>query len=47
MGSLYSIDVSLERLGLDYVDILQVHDIEFAPSVDYLLTETLPALQKV
>lgn len=32
-----SIDESLERLQLDYVDILQCHDIEFG-SLDQVLT---------
>ena len=35
---------SLERLNLDYVDVIQVHDIEFAPSLDIILTQTLPEL---
>ncbi|KAK3854728.1 hypothetical protein Pcinc_038813 [Petrolisthes cinctipes] len=37
----------LQLLGLDYVDVIQVHDLEFAESVDIILKETLPALQKV
>jgi len=41
-----SIDESLERLGLPSVDLLQVHDVEFSPSIDLILNETLPALQK-
>ncbi|CAL7948245.1 unnamed protein product [Xylocopa violacea] len=35
---------SLELLGLDYVDIIQVHDIEFAPTLDIIITQTLPEL---
>ncbi|KAK1300061.1 L-galactose dehydrogenase [Acorus calamus] len=42
-----SIDESLQRLRLDYVDILNCHDIEFAPSLDQIITETIPALQKI
>ncbi|XP_067005452.2 uncharacterized protein [Anabrus simplex] len=42
----WSIDHSLKLLGLDYVDIIQVHDIEFAPSLDVVLNETLPVLEK-
>ncbi|XP_018574593.1 L-galactose dehydrogenase-like isoform X2 [Anoplophora glabripennis] len=42
-----SIDDSLKRLGLDYVDILQVHDIEFAPTVETILTETLPTVEEI
>ncbi|EYU18367.1 hypothetical protein ABFS82_02G049800 [Erythranthe guttata] len=41
-----SIDESLERLQLDYVDILQCHDIEFT-SLDQIVTETIPALVKL
>lgn len=36
---------SLQRLNLDYVDLIQVHDIEFAPSIEILVEETLPALE--
>lgn len=42
-----SVDESLKRLGVDYVDLIQVHDMEFAPSVEIIVNETLPALQKV
>lgn len=44
--TLRSVDESLERMGLDYLDVVQVHDPEFAPSVEIVLQETLPALQK-
>lgn len=40
-----SAEESLRRLNLEYVDVLQVHDVEFAPSVDILVNETLPALK--
>ena len=36
---------SLERLQLDYIDVLQVHDVEFAPTIEQITEETLPALQ--
>lgn len=36
-----SIDESLERLQLDYVDILQCHDIEFV-SLDQVLSSFFP-----
>ncbi|XP_012271118.1 L-galactose dehydrogenase [Orussus abietinus] len=43
-----SLSKSLELLGLEYVDVIQVHDIEFAPSLDIITTQTLPLLsQKV
>ncbi|KAK1359154.1 L-galactose dehydrogenase [Heracleum sosnowskyi] len=41
-----SIDESLARLQLDYVDILQCHDIEFG-SLDQIVNETIPALLKL
>lgn len=41
-----SIDESLARLRLDYVDILQCHDIEFG-DLDQIVNETIPALQKL
>lgn len=41
-----SVDESLDRLQLDYVDILQCHDIEFG-SLDQIVNETIPALQKL
>ncbi|XP_060065389.1 uncharacterized protein LOC132545707 isoform X2 [Ylistrum balloti] len=45
--TIQSVDESLQRLGLDYVDVIQVHDMEFAPNLDIIVNETLPALQKV
>lgn len=41
-----SIDESLARLQMDYVDILHCHDIEFG-SLDQIVNETIPALQKL
>ncbi|KAK9073981.1 hypothetical protein SSX86_006576 [Deinandra increscens subsp. villosa] len=41
-----SIDESLERLQMEYVDIFQCHDIEFG-SLDQIINETIPALQKL
>ena len=40
-----SAEESLRRLNLDYVDLLQVHDVEFASSSELLINETLPALK--
>ncbi|XP_055352666.1 uncharacterized protein LOC129598671 [Paramacrobiotus metropolitanus] len=42
-----SIEESLSRLGLTYVDVIQVHDLEFAPNVDVILNQTLPALERL
>lgn len=39
-------EASLQRLQLDYVDVLQCHDIEFG-SLDQIVEETLPALRKL
>lgn len=41
-----SIYESLTRLQLDYVDIIQCHDIEFG-NLDQIIEETLPALAKL
>lgn len=39
-----SVDESLRRLGVDYLDTIQVHDPEFAPSLDIIVRQTLPTL---
>jgi aryl-alcohol dehydrogenase-like predicted oxidoreductase len=41
-----SIEESLERLNVDYVDIINVHDIEFA-DLEQVCNETLPALAEI
>jgi aryl-alcohol dehydrogenase-like predicted oxidoreductase len=40
-----SVDISLERLGTDYVDIMLCHDIEFV-ELSQIVEETLPALRQ-
>lgn len=42
-----SVEESLARLGVSYIDCLQIHDPEFAPDLDIIIQETLPALQKL
>ncbi|NWJ49537.1 MAG: aldo/keto reductase [Bacteroidetes bacterium] len=37
---------SLERLNINYVDIINVHDIEFS-NLDQVINETLPALHEI
>ncbi len=41
-----SVDESLARLNVDYVDLIQCHDIEFG-SLDQVIYETLPALRRL
>jgi aryl-alcohol dehydrogenase-like predicted oxidoreductase len=41
-----SVDVSLHRLGIDHIDLMFCHDIEFV-DVGQVIGETLPALRKV
>ncbi|MBK95554.1 MAG: aldo/keto reductase [Planctomycetaceae bacterium] len=41
-----SVDVSLHRLGTDYLDIVLCHDIEFVDR-QQIVDETLPALRKI
>ena len=41
-----SLDESCARLGVDYIDLLQCHDIEFG-DLNQIVNETLPALVKL
>ena len=41
-----SVDESLQRLGVDFIDVIQCHDIEFT-TPEQILNETLPALRHV
>ncbi|MAB89958.1 MAG: aldo/keto reductase [Planctomycetes bacterium] len=43
---LESIDVSLHRLGVDHLDIVLCHDIEFT-NIQQVIDETIPALKRV
>ena len=40
-----SVDISLERMQLEYIDIMFCHDIEFV-DLDQIVNETIPALRK-
>src|SRR3982750_4424094 len=41
-----SIDISLERMGVEHLDIILCHDIEFV-DMNQIVDETLPAIRKV
>ncbi len=41
-----SVDESLRRLGIDVIDLIQCHDIEFG-LLDQIVEETLPALERL
>lgn len=41
-----SVDVSLHRMGVDHLDIVLCHDIEFV-DMNQIVDETLPALRKI
>jgi L-galactose dehydrogenase len=41
-----SVDVSLQRMGVDHLDIMLCHDIEFV-EMSQIVEETLPALRKI
>lgn len=41
-----SLDESCARLGVDYIDLLQCHDIEYV-SLDQIVEETIPALLRL
>jgi L-galactose dehydrogenase len=41
-----SVDISLERMGVDHLDVMLCHDIEFV-DMSQIVEETLPALRKV
>lgn len=44
-ATLHSVQRSLQRLKCgEYIDVLQLHDPEFAPSLDVLMKETIPAM---
>ncbi len=41
-----SVDISLQRMGVDHLDIMLCHDIEFV-EMQQIVDETLPALRKI
>jgi L-galactose dehydrogenase len=41
-----SVNESLKRLGVEHIDLIQAHDIEFG-SLDQVIGETIPALRKL
>jgi L-galactose dehydrogenase len=45
-ATLASVQRSLDRLQCGYITVLQLHDPEFAPSLNQILTETIPAMME-
>lgn len=45
--TLDSVRESLAKMRLAHFDLVQVHDVEFAPNVDVIIRETLPALDSL
>lgn len=43
-ATLESVQRSLRRMSCGYIDVLQLHDPEFSPTLDVLLNETIPAM---
>ncbi len=41
-----SVDESIQRLGVEYIDFIQAHDIEFG-DLDQIVNETIPALRQM
>jgi len=42
-----SVQTSLKRLKVEYLDIIIVHDVEFAENLDQIINETVPALREL
>ncbi|XP_039440651.1 uncharacterized protein LOC120421498 [Culex pipiens pallens] len=42
-----SLEKSLKLLGVGYLDVVQIHDVEFAPDLSVIWNETLPTLEKM
>ncbi|BEP14059.1 aldo/keto reductase [Acidothermaceae bacterium B102] len=45
-GVTASVDASLSRLGVDHIDLIQCHDVEFG-NLDQVVQETVPALREL
>lgn len=43
-ATLTSVERSLERMKCQYINVLQLHDPEFAPTLDIIMEETIPAM---
>ncbi|MCF0192994.1 MAG: aldo/keto reductase [Prevotella sp.] len=42
-----SVYESMERLNIDYIDLINVHDVEFCTDLNIIANETLPALHEL
>lgn len=40
-----SVEKSLKLLGVEYIDVVQIHDVEFAADLNVIWNETLPTLE--
>lgn len=45
-ATIISIKKSIKRLKCSYLDVVQIHDVEFVPNVNILLKQTIPVLMK-
>jgi aryl-alcohol dehydrogenase-like predicted oxidoreductase len=43
-ATMTSVELSLRRMNCGYIDVLQLHDPEFSPTLTILLDETIPAM---
>lgn len=42
-----SVEKSMSLLGLDYLDLVQIHDVEFCHSLDQIVQHSIPELQEL
>jgi aryl-alcohol dehydrogenase-like predicted oxidoreductase len=42
----HELEQSMKRLGVNYIDVVYCHDIEYV-DIDYVITHTIPALRQL